>query len=111
MAATVPNRTYAFSTTPIAILAGVGITIMVVSLGFGAVETDALAFARQRATIRNAIDQHGLSLARELRVQTVWTEAYEKTRANDVGWMRSLYGMYLSQLLGYDRIYVLSGDD
>ena len=37
--------------------------------------------------------------------------SYQKTRARDADWMRSFYGIYLNQLLGYDRIYVLAGDD
>ncbi len=44
-------------------------------------------------------------------MQTVWSEAYERTRALDTAWMRSFYGIYLTQLLGYDRIYVLSADN
>ena len=47
-------------------------------------------------------------LARELRVQTVWTEAFEKTQAPIMPLCRS--GLQ-NQLFGYDDIYVLSSDD
>jgi len=105
------KRTTAFITAPIAALAAAAFAVVLVSLAIGARETDAFALTRQRETLEHAIDQHGLSLARELRVQTVWNEAYEKTQAVNTAWMRAFYGMYLSELLGYDRIYVLSGDD
>src|SRR5690606_33914896 len=57
-----------------------------------------------------ALAQHGRSLARELRVQTVWNEAFERTHAHDTNWMRAFYGSYLSTLFGYDNIYVLTSD-
>jgi diguanylate cyclase (GGDEF)-like protein len=105
------RRTTAFVTLPIVALAAASVGVVLASLAIGARETDGIALTRQRETIEHAIDQHGLSLARELRVQTVWSEAYEKTRARDTAWMRSSYGIYLTQLLGYDGIYVLSADN
>jgi hypothetical protein len=36
---------------------------------------------------------------------------FEKTAAHDQAWMHSFYGVFLSQLFGYDEIYVLSGDN
>jgi sensor domain CHASE-containing protein len=105
------RRTTAFVTLPIVALAAASLGVVLVSLAIGARETDRIALTRQRETIEHAIDQHGLSLARELRVQTVWSEAYEKTRALDTAWMRSFYGIYLTQVLGYDGIYVLSADN
>lgn len=98
-------------TLPIAALAVASIGIVLASLFIGANETDKLSLDRQRQTIENALDQYGLSLARELRIQTVWTEGYERAQARDVAWMQAFYGQYLNQLLGYDRIYVLAGDD
>jgi diguanylate cyclase (GGDEF)-like protein len=98
-------------TLPIAALAAASLAVVLSSLFIGAREVDSIALARQRETIDHALAQHGHSLARELRVQTVWTESYLKTRARDADWMRSFYGIYLNQLLGYDRIYVLAGDD
>lgn len=98
-------------TFPIVALGAASIVVVLISLLIGAREADGIALQRQRDTIEHAIDQHGLSLARELRVQTVWSEAFEQTRANDTGWMRTFYGKYLSDLLGYDRIYVLAGND
>ena len=105
------KHTTAFVTAPIAFLAAATLAVVLGSLIVGAREADSIALARQRETIAHAIDQHGLALARELKVQTVWNEAYEKTRALDQVWMRAFYGAYLSELFGYDRIYVLSGDD
>jgi diguanylate cyclase (GGDEF)-like protein len=98
-------------TFPIVALGAASILVVLISLLIGARETDSIALQRQRETIEHAIDQHGLSLARELRVQTVWTESFERTRAKDIAWMRTFYGKYLSDLLGYDRIYVLAGND
>jgi diguanylate cyclase (GGDEF)-like protein len=106
-----PKRTTAFVTFPIVALGAASILVVLISLLIGAREADDTALQRQRDTIEHAIDQHGLSLARELRVQTVWSEAFEQTRAKDTGWMRTFYGKYLSDLLGYDRIYVLAGND
>ena len=106
-----PKRTTAFVTFPIVALGAASILAVLISLLIGAREADDTALQRQRDTIEHAIDQHGLSLARELRVQTVWSEAFEQTRHKDTGWMRTFYGKYLSDLLGYDRIYVLAGND
>ncbi len=102
------KRTTTFVTAPIAFLAVAAFAVVLGSLLFGAHETDSLALAQQRATIENALEQHGHALGRELRVQTVWNEAYEKTLARDQAWMRAFYGEYLSDLFGYDRIEVLS---
>jgi diguanylate cyclase (GGDEF)-like protein len=106
-----PSRTTAFATAPVALLAFAAFVVVLASLIIGGRETNDIALARQRDTITQAISQHGLALARELRVQTVWTEAFEKTQAHDRAWMHTFYGVYLSQLFGYDGIYVLSGDD
>ncbi len=105
------RRKTAFVTLPIVALAAASFAVVVASLVIGARETDTISVTRQRETIGNALAQHGISLARELRVQTVWTEAYEKSRARDTAWLKRFYGLYLSQVLGYDRIYVLSEDN
>ena len=98
-------------TLPIVALAAAAFGVVLASLAIGAREVDTIALERQRATIEQAIDQFGLSLARELRVQSVWNEGYEKAHADDLAWMHQFYGTYLNQLLGYDRIYVLASDD
>lgn len=100
-----------FVTAPIAALAVAAFAVVLTSLVIGARETDRMAETSQRETIAHALEQHGHALARELRVQTVWNEAFERTRAGDRAWMRKFYGNYLSQLFGYDRVYVLSADD
>lgn len=105
------QRTTAFVTAPIAFLAAAAFLVVLGSLIMGARETDSIALTHQRETIAHAVVQHGLALARELRVQTIWNEAYEKTRAQDQNWMHKFYGSYLSQLFGYDELYVLSSDD
>jgi diguanylate cyclase (GGDEF)-like protein len=105
------GKTTAFVTAPIAFLAAAAFVVVLGSLIIGARETDSIALGRQRATIENALEQYSLSLTRELRPQTVWSEAYRKTRDRDQTWMHAFYGTYLSELLHYDRIYVLSGDD
>ncbi len=108
MASGAQERTTAFVTAPIVFLAAAAFVIVLASLLIGAVEADSIALSRQRDTLTNAIEQHGSSLDRELRVQTIWNEAYERTRALDQPWMHEFYGRYLDQLFGYDRIYVLS---
>ena len=105
------KRSTAFITLPIAALAAASLGVVLASLIIGASETDTIALARQRETIEHAISQHGRSLARELRAQTIWGEAYEKTQAGDNAWMRAFYGEYLGHLLGYDRIYVLDSNN
>jgi len=105
------RRDTTFVTLPIVALAAAAFGVVLASLAIGAREVDTIALERQRATIEQAIDQFGLSLARELRVQSVWNEGYEKAHADDLAWMHQFYGTYLNQLLGYDRIYVLTSDD
>lgn len=98
-------------TLPIVALAAATFGVVLVSLGIGARETDSFALSRQRETIRHALVQHGHSLSRELRMQTVWTEGYETTRARDLEWIHANYGTYLSELLGYDAIFILGPDN
>lgn len=98
-------------TGPIALLAAAAFCVVLISLMMGAQQANDLALKRQRSTIEHALDQHGRSLARELRVQTVWSEAFDKTQERNVLWMRAFFGLYLQELFGYDRIYVLSGHD
>lgn len=98
-------------TGPIALLAVAAVGVVGLSLILGARQANDLALTRQRATIEHALEQHGRSLARELRAQTVWSEAFDKTRAHDTVWMRAFFGLYLRDLFGYDRIYVLTGED
>jgi len=105
------KRSTAFVTLPVVALAAASLGIALASLVIGASETDTIALARQRETIEHAISQHGRSLARELRAQTIWGEAYEKTQASDTAWMQAFYGDYLGRLLGYDRIYVLDANN
>lgn len=105
------KRTTTFVTAPIAFLAIAAIAVVIASLIIGARNTDTLALERQRATIDSALQQYGRSLARELKVQTSWTEAYQRTRANDRDWMHMFYGVYLHSLLDYDRVFVLSSSD
>jgi len=92
-------------------LAAASFGVVLASLAIGAREVDRIAVTRERDTIEQAIDQHGLSLARELRVQSVWNEGYANAHANNLAWMHKFYGTYLHHLLGYDRIYVISSDD
>ena len=89
------QRTTAFVTLPILFLAVAALCVVLVSLAIGARESDTIALTRQRETLSHAIDQHGISLGRELRVQTVWNEAYEKTRERDQDWIHGFYGNYL----------------
>jgi len=105
------KHTTSFVTAPIAFLAVAALAVVLGSLIIGARETDSIALAQQRDTIEHAIEQHGDALARELRVQTVWSEAYDRTATRDVIWMRAFFGIYLDELFGYDSIYVLSGSD
>src|SRR3569833_683291 len=76
---------------------------------FGATTaTGAIALGRQSEGITRAIRHKTLSLARELKMQTVWSEAFQHTVvAPDPVWMRQLFGEYLTSLLGYDGIFVL----
>ena len=92
-------------------LAAAAFFVVLASLVIGGRETNDIALGRQRDTISHALTQHGLALARELRVQTVWTEAFEKTQAHDQAWTHAFYGVFLSKLFGYDDIYVLSSDN
>jgi len=98
-------------TGPIALLAVAAFCVVLISLVMGAQQANDLALGRQRATIEHALEQHGRSLSRELRVQTVWSEAFDRTLAHNTVWMRAFFGLYLRELFGYDRVYVLSGND
>lgn len=102
------QHTTAFVTAPIAFLATAAIAVVLGSLLFGAIETNNLALERQRETLEHALDQHGHATARELKAQTVWNSAYQRTLAGDRAWLHVYFGRYLGDLFGYDGIYVLS---
>ena len=78
---------------------------------WAASKSDSLSLANQSDTLDHAIEQQGAAFARELKVQTVWSEGYEKTKALDQAWMQEFYGAYLTNLLGYEGIYVLDSSD
>jgi len=109
--AIVREQTRAFVVLPIVLLVGAAILALVTALFFSARESNSLALAKQREFLGHAFEQHGYALARELKVQTVWTEAYERTKAFDHLWMHSFLGAYLDRLLGYGRLFVLSESD
>src|SRR5690242_9693473 len=71
-------------------------------------EVDVLAESRQAQTVSHAITEHGIGLRRELKVQTIWSEAFRNTtHAPSPAWMSEFYGSYLGNLLGYDEVDVL----
>jgi diguanylate cyclase (GGDEF)-like protein len=95
----------------VGILIAAALLIVAGSFIWAASKSDSLSLARQSDTIDHAIEQQGAAFARELRVQTVWSEGYEKSKAPDLAWMHDFYGAYLTNLLGYEGIYVLNGSD
>jgi diguanylate cyclase (GGDEF)-like protein len=104
------QQTTAFVTAPIIFLAIAAIGVVLGSLIVGAHETNSLALQRQRETLEHALEQHGRAIARELKAQTVWNDGYRRALAADTTWLHSFFGEYLSDLFGYDGIYVLSPD-
>lgn len=108
-----PNHahTRAFVVLPIVLLVGAAVIALTASLFFSARESNLLALKKQRESLDHALEQHGYALGRELKVQTVWSEAYDRTVALDQAWMHSHFGTYLDKILGYCRVYVLSGHD
>lgn len=103
--------TKSFLTLPIAALCVATIVVVLASLYVGAREVDRVALAGQQTTIAQAVNQHGLAHARELRLMTVWDEAHDNVSAVNLDWMDKYLGGYLNEVLGYDRLYVISGDD
>ena len=95
----------------VGILIAAALLIVAGSFIWAASKSDNLSLARQSDTIDQAIEQQGAAFARELKVQTVWSEGYDKTKAPDKEWMHEFYGAYLTNLLGYEGIYVLDGSD
>lgn len=92
-------------------LAGIisaAVAVIVLATLWAAMQSDANALAQQRDRLAQAINQKGRALARELKMQTVWGDAYQHTVVEaDKDWMAEFFGKYLSRLMGYDGIYVL----
>ncbi|MFA5950304.1 MAG: ATP-binding protein [Hyphomicrobium sp.] len=109
--AIVREQTRAFVVLPIVLLVGAAIFALITALFFSARESNSLALAKQREFLGHAFEQHGYTLARELKVQAVWMEAYERTKALDHTWMHTYLGAYLDRLLGYGTLFVLSGSN
>jgi diguanylate cyclase (GGDEF)-like protein len=95
-----------------AVLAIAAVLVVAGSFVLAYREVDILAESRQAQTISHAITEHGIALRRELKMQTVWGEAFKNTTvAPSSAWMGEFYGSYLSNLLGYDEITVLDAQD
>jgi methyl-accepting chemotaxis protein len=85
------------------------IVVLALSLSWSAAETDRIALNRQAEGLLRALRYKGLALSRELKMQTVWGEAYRNTViAPDRVWMVQFYGDYLKGLLGYDGVFVIA---
>ncbi len=104
------RRNTSFLTLPIVVLVAAALVVVIASMAIGAREVDRIALDSQRSAILQAIHQDGLVHERELRLMTVWDDAYDAVLANDMAWMDKYLGRYLNQVLGYGRVYVLSGD-
>lgn len=94
----------------LAISISTGFTIIfgVSSFTAAVLQTDHIAAQKQRDTIERSLRQIGSSSARELKVQTVWTEGYTNSTARNIEWMNTYYGPYLHRLLNYEQIMILS---
>lgn len=98
----------AFVIFPIVSLVGAALVVVAISMYLGIRETDELALARQRTTLDQALQQFSRSLAREMKIETVWTEGYQNVNAVNTEWLSEYYGAYIDRLLGYQRAYVLN---
>jgi two-component system, sensor histidine kinase and response regulator len=96
---------------PVTMLTALTLLIVASSLYFNAREVDRRALQRQQLTIQNVVNQHSRSLTRELKLETIWGEAYQKTRERDHAWMDSSFGEFFTEILGYSAVYVLADDD
>lgn len=97
----------------VAISFSVGIIILTAILWFVATvyKADRVAFDRERETIEKSFRQIGAASARELRIQTVWTEGFTNATSKNTEWMNVYYGPYLNRLLDYDTVLVLADTD
>jgi methyl-accepting chemotaxis protein len=83
------------------------IIVLALSLAWSGAQTDQIALNRQSEGLLRALRYKGLSLSRELKMQTVWGDAYRNTVIEPSrSWMRQFYGEYLKGLLGYDGVFV-----
>ena len=96
---------------PVTILTATTILIVAATVYLNTGDIDRRTLLRQQATIENALKDYGSSLTRELKVQTIWGEAYAETREQNKNWMSEFYGTYLDKMLGYSAIYILSEND
>jgi signal transduction histidine kinase/DNA-binding response OmpR family regulator len=72
-----------------------------------------LAYSRQNSrnedieAISGIFRLLGDARARELKMETVWSDAFTNSRSGNTEWMHTYFGEYLTHLLEYDEIYVL----
>ncbi len=102
------DRINRFFVLPVTILTAVTIFIVAASVYVSTHETDRRTLERQQVTIQNVLQQHGASLSRELKSETIWTDAYMETRAQNTEWMKDNIGNFIVDTLGYSAAYVLS---
>lgn len=98
-----------FISTSLLVVAAIAVVLL--SIGSNVRQIDLLAANKQRSTLLGVLQQHGVSLARELKVQTFWSEGYKNASAGNTQWMSEYYGQFLDRVLGYDSVYVLDGHD
>ena len=90
-----------------AVIASALAIILVATLWAGR-QNDANAFFQQEARLKQSVQQKNIALARELKMQTVWGDAYQHAGIEpNRDWMLEYLGRYLTNLMGYDDIFVL----
>ena len=100
-----------FVIMPIVVLIGAALLAVAASMYIGVRETDMLDMQRQSRTLDQALRQFSRSLARELKIEAVWTDGYENAKAANLTWLSENYGSYVDYLLGYQRLYVLDSSN
>jgi methyl-accepting chemotaxis protein len=94
--------------TSIGAVIATAVTIILAAMVWAANQNDANAYAQQDQRLRQSVRQKNLALARELKMQTIWGDAYQHTALEpDAEWMREFLGRYLTSLMSYDQIFVL----
>lgn len=98
--------------TQVGALVLLSILVALISFANAYREVDAMAEQRQAHTLLTALRQQGYGLQRELKAETVWDDAFAATALRtDTQWLDDFFGTYITGMLGYGELMVLSAAD
>lgn len=94
---------------PIALAAIISVAIVAFGLLWSAGRSDTVSVGRQVRTVQRAVETSLAEIQRQQQTVAVWDDLVVHTRASppDLDWIDANIGLWLHQLFGHDRVFLL----